>query len=89
MKIIALLTSAVILTGCATSVPVVPKWPDVPKGLLTVCPDLKTVDSKNDKLSTIVDTVADNYKEYYECKDKVDDWNTWYKGQQELWKTLK
>lgn len=89
MKTLTLLISAVLLTGCATSVPVAPKWPDVPKELLVSCPDLKTVDPTNDKLSAIVDTVADNYKEYYECKDKVNDWTVWYKGQQELWKTLK
>ena len=89
MKKIALLISAIILTGCATNVPIVPKWPAVPAELLEACPDLKTVDPKNDKLSTIVDTVADNYKEYYECKDNVDSWIMWYKGQQEIWKTLK
>ena len=67
----------------------VPKWPEVPTELLQACPDLKTVDPKNDKLSVLVETVADNYKEYSGCKDKVDDWVTWYKGQQDLWKSLK
>jgi hypothetical protein len=76
------------LTGCAAA-PIVPKWPDVPKELLESCPDLKTVDPNNDKLSAIVDTVADNYQQYYGCKDKVDDWATWYRSQQEIWKTLK
>ena len=76
------------LSGC-TAVPVMPNWPDVPKELLESCPDLKTLDSKNDKLSVIVETVTDNYKEYYECKDNVDSWIMWYKGQQEIWKTLK
>jgi hypothetical protein len=89
MKLLALLISAVLLTGCATSVPVVPKWPEVPKELLVACPDLKTVDPANDKLSAIVDTVADNYQEYYKCKDNVDSWIMWYNGQQEIWKTLK
>lgn len=88
MKKLVLLASVIILTGCQ-SVPVVPKWPDVPKELLESCPDLKTVDTANDKLSVILDTVADNYKEYYGCKDKTDDWVTWYKGQQKLWETLK
>jgi hypothetical protein len=89
MKKLVLLLSVIVLTGCATSVPVVAKWPDVPKELLESCPDLKTVEPQNDKLSAIVDTVADNYNEYYKCKDKVNDWAVWYKGQQELWKTLK
>ena len=89
MKKLALLITVALLTGCATSVPVVAKWPAVPKELLESCPDLKTVDPKNDKLSAIVDTVADNYQEYYGCKDKVDDWAIWYRSQQEIWKTLK
>lgn len=89
MKRLALLLPAILLTGCLATAPVVPKWPEVPKELLEACPDLKTVDPKNDKLSLIVDTVADNYKEYYECKSKVDDWITWYKSQQKLWETLK
>ena len=88
MKKIALLISAVILTGCQ-SVPIVPKWPDVPKELLASCPDLKTVDPSNDKLSVVVDTVADNYKEYYDCKAKADDWITWYNSQQKIWEKIK
>lgn len=87
MKKLALVL-VIVLAGCQ-SVPVVPKWPEVPTELLQACPDLKTVDPKNDKLSVLVETVADNYKEYSGCKDKVDDWVTWYKGQQDLWKSLK
>jgi hypothetical protein len=65
MKKLALLITAMILTGCQ-SVPVVPKWPDVPKEFLDACPDLKTVDPSNEKLSAILDNVADNYKQYYD-----------------------
>lgn len=89
MKKIVFLLFAIILTGCATSVPIVPKWPAVPKALLEECPDLKTVDPKNDKLSAIVDTVADNYNEYYGCKDKVSDWASWYKQQQDIFNSIK
>jgi hypothetical protein len=89
MKRLVLLLPTVLLTGCLATAPVVPKWPDVPKELLVACPDLKTVDPANNKISTLIETVADNYKEYYQCKDKVDDWITWYNGQQKLWETLK
>lgn len=88
MKRLALLILAVTLVGCSTA-PVIPKWPDVPKDLMEACPDLKTVDPQNDKLSVIIETVTDNYKQYYDCKAKVDDWITWYKGQQKIWETLK
>jgi hypothetical protein len=89
MKRLVLLLPTVLLTGCLATAPVVPKWPDVPKELLVACPDLKTIDPANNKISTLIETVADNYKEYYQCKDKVDDWITWYNGQQKLWETLK
>lgn len=88
MKKLAVLITVIMLAGCQ-SVPVVPKWPDIPKEMLTACPDLKTLDPANDKLSTLIDTVADNYREYYQCSDKINDWIIWYKGQQDLWKTIK
>jgi hypothetical protein len=89
MKRLALLIPVFLLSGCLATAPVVPKWPEVPKEMLEACPDLKTVDPANDKLSTVIDTVADNYKQYYDCKAQVDSWIMWYKGQQEIWKTLK
>jgi hypothetical protein len=89
MKKLVLLLPTILLTGCLATAPVVPKWPDVPKELIESCPDLKTVDASNDKLSVVLDTVTDNYKDYYGCKDKVNDWITWYNGQQKLWKSLK
>ena len=76
------------LAGCSTA-PIVPKWPEVPAELKQACPDLKTVEADNDKLSVIVETVADNYKQYYDCKATVDDWITWYNGQQKIWEKLK
>ncbi len=90
MKKVLMLVPLLLLSGClATNPPVIPKWPDVPKDLLEACPDLKTVDAKNQQLSSIVEVVADNYKEYYQCKGKVDDWIEWYKSQKNIWQTLK
>jgi hypothetical protein len=89
MKKLAAILPFILLVGCATPVPSVPKWPTVPQELLTACPDLKPIDSKNDKISALVETVADNYKEYYQCSDKVSSWIIWYSEQQKLWKTIK
>ena len=89
MKKLVFLIPIVLLTGCLATAPVVPKWPEVPKELLETCPDLKTVEPDNTKLSTIIETVTDNYQQYYNCKDSVDSWIMWYKGQQDIWKTLK
>jgi hypothetical protein len=88
MKRLSLLILAVVLVGCS-SAPIVPKWPAVPEDLKVTCPDLKEVDPKNDKLSVIVEVVTDNYKQYYDCKAKVDDWIEWYNGQQKIWEKLK
>ena len=88
MKKLAILVALIALTGCQ-SVPIVPKWPDVPKELLEACPDLKTVDANNDKLSVVLETVTENYKQYYDCKADKNDWIEWYKGQQKIWETLK
>lgn len=88
MKKIVLLLAILLLTACQ-SVPVVPKWPDVPEDLKTTCPDLKGVDPQNDKLSALLDTVVDNYHQYYDCKAKVDDWIEWYKGQKDIYEKIK
>jgi hypothetical protein len=88
MKKLALLILAVTLVGCSTA-PIVPKWPAVPDDLKQACPDLSTVDPLNDKLSVVVESVADNYKQYYDCKAKVNDWIEWYQGQQKIWEKLK
>jgi hypothetical protein len=88
MKKLALLALALALVGCSTA-PIVPKWPAVPEDFKQACPDLKTVDPENDKLSVVVETVADNYKQYYDCKASVDGWIEWYNGQQKIWEKLK
>jgi hypothetical protein len=89
MKRLALLLPTILLTGCLATAPVVPKWPAVPTEILEACPDLKTVDQSNTQLSTVIEVVTDNYKQYYDCKARVDDWITWYKGQQKIWETLR
>ena len=88
MKCFALL-APMLLAGCMSTAPVVPKWPDVPAEMLIACPDLKTVDGTNTELSKVLETVADNYKEYYTCKDKTEDWIFWYNEQKKNWQKLK
>ena len=83
----ALLLAPLLLTGCLFNdpVPIKQVWPEVPKELLEACPDLKQVDPNVSKLSDIVEVVSDNYATYYDCKAKVDDWVTWYKGQKDIY----
>jgi len=80
---------AFLITGCATSVPVTVKFPDVPKELLVSCPNLKTVDPETKKLSEILNVVVDNYAQYYNCKSNVDDWIEWYNTQKDIFNKVK
>jgi hypothetical protein len=88
MKLIAVLLPF-LLTGCLATAPVVPKWPNVPKEILESCPDLKTVDATNEKISVILESVTDNYSQYYDCKSKVNDWIEWYNINKKLWNEVK
>ena len=76
-----------LITGCS-SVPVIMKFPDVPKDMLESCPDLKSV-PETTKLSEVLPVVVDNYGQYYTCKDTVDSWIEWYKSQKKIFDSIK
>jgi hypothetical protein len=86
MKTLILMASVILLTGCLSKqpVPIKQPWPNVPAELLDACPDLKNVPPDTKKFSEVLEVVVDNYKQYHECRAKVDDWITWYKGQKEI-----
>ena len=84
-----ILISAILLSACATPVPVVMKFPSATDSMLTKCPDLKAVDPKTDKLSDIIQTVTNNYEQYYDCKANLDDWIEWYNGQKKIFENIK
>ena len=84
MKKVILVLPTLFLTGCLSVVPVKQEWPAVPDDLLNTCPNLKQVDPNVSKLSDIIDVVGDNYVQYYDCKEKVNDWITWYNGQKQI-----
>lgn len=75
------LASTLLLSGCLVSAP---KFPNPASAdVMESCPQLKLAKTDSDKLTDLMDTIADNYKEYYNCKDKVDTWIKWYKQQKE------
>ena len=76
--------AALLLTGCATAVPVGMKFPDAPPSLLTKCEDLEQVKPTEEQLSELMKVVTKNYGSFYECKVKVDAWIEWYKKQKEI-----
>jgi hypothetical protein len=84
-----LLVLAVFLTGCATTVPVKAKWPEVPADLTKACSKLGEVKADTKKLSEVVGVVVDNYTLYHECNIKVDGWTDWYNEQKKVYEEVK
>ena len=80
----AVLSIAMLLTGCSTVVPVAVKFPDPPGRLATErCPNLQKL--KDDaRLSDVARTVTINYSTYYECAVKADAWQEWYEIQKRI-----
>jgi hypothetical protein len=72
------------LSACATTVPVVAKFPDEPgKAAMEKCPQLTTVEN-GVKLSELTRSVTMNYSTYYECAVRVDTWIEWYQIQKKI-----
>lgn len=86
-KLILILLLSVV--GCATNVPVVAKFPGVPDDMLKSCPDLVQINPDETKLSSVVEGVVNNYKQYYDCKDKSDNWIEWYQSQKKIFDSIK
>lgn len=77
-----------VLTGCSTTVPVKPKFPEVPERLMQKCPQLEKLEGEA-KLSDISKTVTNNYTTYYECAVKNDAWIEWYEIQKRIFESIK
>jgi len=88
MKLLIALLLLISLTGCSTTVPVVAKFPEVPKVLLTKCPNLQEL-STDAKLSDVAKTITINYSSYYECAVKMDAWIEWYSVQKIIYEGIK
>ena len=85
MKRLLLIT--VMLAGCS-SVPIAPKFPEIPPELMVECTDLKETEPTT-KLSDVVKVVAENYGRYHECRIKAEVWTEWYKTQKQIFESVK
>jgi len=76
-----------VLSGCAKPVPVKMTWPAAPEVLQKQCEELKQVESKPGgvPITDILKVVVENYSLYYECSNKVDGWNDWYKSMKRIY----
>jgi PBP1b-binding outer membrane lipoprotein LpoB len=75
------LLASLLLTGCATSVPVTARFPAPPGDTYSqACPDLQKLNDAP-QLSDISRVINTNYSTYYECAVKLDAWIQWYSAQ--------
>jgi hypothetical protein len=84
-----LLLSLLLLTGCASVVPVTQIWPEAP-GLqsMQACGTLKTL-GPDTTLSQVAEVINHNYSEYWQCVVKLEAWQEWYRKQETIHKGLK
>jgi len=92
MRLIALLLSVVLLSGCAIFtkfLPAKPKFPEPIKELTEPCPDLKKIEGDKVAITDLLRTVVENYGLYHECSLKNEGWNEWYKEQKKIYNKIK
>lgn len=88
MKYLIIL-SALLFTGCSTTVPVKAKFPEAPGTIVSEpCPQLQKLND-DAKLSDVAKTVTINYTTYYECAVKLDAWIKWYDAQKTIYESVK
>lgn len=78
-----------VLAGCATPVPIKPKFPAVPKQLTETCTPLKKIEGESVSIVDLHIVVVENYTSYYECSTKVEGWNEWYLKQKNIYDEVK
>ena len=83
------ITLALFLTACSTTVPVKQKFPDAPPALMEKCQQLKTVAEDKGTLREFLKTVIENYSLHYQCADKVQGWQDWYQEQKRIFEGAK
>ena len=88
MKIL-ILSLAMLLASCATSVPVAPKFPEVPQILKDKCENLRKIEGDKVAITEMLKVVIQNYTLYYECSTKVEGWQEWYDTQKKIYESIK
>ena len=84
-----LLLISLLLTGCATSVPVKMSFPQAPEPLLEQSKELLPLETDKKKLSDLLDNANTNYTEYHELQEKHKAWIEWYNTQRKIFEGVK
>ena len=85
---IVLLFVLALCTGCSTPVPIRPQFPPVPQALMENCPQLKTIAQDNTDVRDFLKTVIENYAYYYQCADKNQAWQEWYRESKKIYENI-
>ena len=88
MKIL-ILSLMLLLAGCATPVPVAPKFPEAPQALKEKCESLRKIEGDKVAITEMLKVVIQNYSLYYECSTKVEGWQEWYDAQKKIYESIK
>ena len=84
-----LLAGLLLLTGCATSVPVTMSFPQRPEALEKPCDRMEPLAADKKELSDLLENTTDNYAKAKECNAKVTAWQEWYETQKKIFEEIK
>ena len=84
-----LLAGLLLLTGCATSVPVTMSFPQVPEALEKPCDRMEPLAADKRELSDLLENTTDNYAKAKECNAKDTAWKEWYETQKKIFEEVK
>lgn len=87
MKLVSLLL-VFLIAGC-TTVPVKRTFPEAPEILQKKCEELKSITGDSVLITDMLKVVVENYRFYYECSNKVEGWQDWYKDQKTIFNSVK
>jgi len=84
MKKLLLFCTVLLISGCATTVPVKQKFPEAPKVLMEKCEPLETIDKPSIVFSEFLKVVTKNYTKHHSCSSMVEAWQEWYTEQKKI-----
>jgi len=84
-----LLISVLLLTGCATAIPVKMSFPQLPEALAKPCDRLLPLDPSKKQLTDLLENTVDNYAKAKECYAKNQAWQEWYATQKQIYEDVK
>jgi hypothetical protein len=84
-----IISLAIVLAGCSTTVPVARKFPEAPQVLKEKCESLKLIEGDKVAITEMLKVIVHNYSLYHECSTKVEGWQDWYEAQKKIFNEVK